>query len=82
MIAPARLAAYEVLRAVDSGRRDLPAALARCADRLHDERDRALAGEIATGTFAGRRRSTSSWPRSTGAACREARSGSPRRSSG
>jgi 16S rRNA (cytosine967-C5)-methyltransferase len=51
MIAPARTAAYEVLRAVNSGRSDLPAALARVRPRLEDERDRALAGEIATGTL-------------------------------
>jgi 16S rRNA (cytosine967-C5)-methyltransferase len=51
MIAAARLAAYEVLRAVNSGRSDLPAALARARHRLEDERDRALAGEIATGTL-------------------------------
>ena len=51
MIAPARLAAYEVLRAVGAGRADLPAALARSRADLTDERDRALAGEIATGTI-------------------------------
>jgi 16S rRNA (cytosine967-C5)-methyltransferase len=51
MIASARLAAYDVLRAVNSGRSDLPAALARVRPRLTDERDRALAGEIATGTL-------------------------------
>jgi 16S rRNA (cytosine967-C5)-methyltransferase len=51
MIAPARLAAYEVLRAVNSGRSDLPSALARVRGRLADERDRALAGEIATGSL-------------------------------
>jgi 16S rRNA (cytosine967-C5)-methyltransferase len=51
MIAPARLAAFEVLRAVNSGRSDLPAALARVRARLDDERDRALTGEIATGTL-------------------------------
>ena len=51
MIAPARLAAYDVLRAVSAGRSDLPAALARVRTRLADERDRALAGEIATGTL-------------------------------
>ena len=51
MIAPARLAAYEVLRAVASGRTDLGAALSRQRARLDDERDRALAGEIATGTL-------------------------------
>jgi 16S rRNA (cytosine967-C5)-methyltransferase len=51
MIAPARLAAYDVLRAVSSGRSDLPSALARARRGLADERDRALAGEIATGTL-------------------------------
>ena len=51
MIAPARLAAYEVLRAVASGRVDLGTALARVRQTLRDERDRALAGEIATGTL-------------------------------
>lgn len=51
MIAPARQAAYDVLRAVTSGRADLPAALARARRRLDDERDRALAGEIAAGTL-------------------------------
>ena len=51
MIAPARLAAYDVLRAIGSGRADLPAALARVRAGLHDERDRALAGEIAAGTL-------------------------------
>ena len=50
MIAPARLAAYAVLREVSSRRADLPAALARARADLRDERDRALAGEIATGT--------------------------------
>ena len=51
VIAPARLAAYDVLRAVSTRRADLPAALARARSHLHDERDRALAGEIATGTL-------------------------------
>jgi 16S rRNA (cytosine967-C5)-methyltransferase len=51
MIAPARLAAYDVLRAVNASRADLPAALAHARARLPDERDRALAGEIATGTL-------------------------------
>ena len=51
MIAPARLAAYDALRAVGNGRADLPSALARVRERLEDERDRALAGEIATGTL-------------------------------
>jgi len=36
MIAPARLAAYDVLRAVNTGRADLPAALARVRSRLDD----------------------------------------------
>ena len=51
MIAPARLAAYDVLRAVSTRRSDLPAALVRARSQLQDERDRALAGEIATGTL-------------------------------
>ncbi len=51
MIAPARLAAYETLRAVNGGRADLPNALARARAKLTEERDRALAGEIATGTL-------------------------------
>ena len=51
MIAPSRLAAYEVLRAVNAGRSDLPGALAQVRSRLPDERDRALTGEIATGTL-------------------------------
>lgn len=51
MIAPARQAAYDALRAVTSERADLPAALVRARQRLGDERDRALAGEIVTGTL-------------------------------
>lgn len=51
MIAPARLAAYRVLRAVNERRADLPAALARARAHLTDERDRALAGEIVAGTL-------------------------------
>ena len=51
MIAPARLAAYEILRAVNSLAADLPAALARVRSSMPDERDRALAAEIATGTL-------------------------------
>jgi 16S rRNA (cytosine967-C5)-methyltransferase len=51
VIAPARVAAFEVLRAVGTGRADLGSALARVRSRLDDERDRALAGEIATGTL-------------------------------
>lgn len=51
MIAPARIAAYETVLAVAAGRADLPAALAHARAKLRDERDRALAGEIATGTL-------------------------------
>jgi 16S rRNA (cytosine967-C5)-methyltransferase len=51
MMAPARAGAYEVLMAVSAGRFDLPHALAKARARLPDERDRALAGEIATGTL-------------------------------
>ena len=62
MIAPGRVAAYDVLRAVNrpsgaaegtggTGRLDLPAALGVARRALDDERDRALAGEIATGTL-------------------------------
>jgi 16S rRNA (cytosine967-C5)-methyltransferase len=50
MIAPARVAAYEILRRVSNGRADLPAAVAAVRDGLDDERDRALATDIATGT--------------------------------
>ena len=49
MIAPARVAAYEILRAVSAGRADLPAAVAFARGELEDDRDRALAAEIATG---------------------------------
>ena len=51
MIGPARLAAFEVLRAVGTGRADLGSALAHQRARLSDERDRALTGEIVTGTL-------------------------------
>lgn len=51
MIGRARLAAFEVLRAVGTGSADLGSALPRARSRLTDERDRALAGEIATGTL-------------------------------
>jgi 16S rRNA (cytosine967-C5)-methyltransferase len=50
-IAPARTAAYQALRAVSRGAADLPHALARARTGLTDERDRALAGEIVTGTL-------------------------------
>ena len=49
MIAPARIAAYEILSAVSAGRADLPAAIAAARERLRDDRDRALAADIATG---------------------------------
>jgi 16S rRNA (cytosine967-C5)-methyltransferase len=51
MIAPARVAAYDALRLVAEKGEELPRALANVRDRLPDERDRALAGEIATGTL-------------------------------
>ena len=50
MIAPARTAAFHALRAIDAGRLDLPSALVRGREQLRDERDRALALEIVTGT--------------------------------
>ena len=49
MIAPARSAAYEILSAVEAGRADLPDALAATRATLHDDRDKALAAEIAIG---------------------------------
>jgi 16S rRNA (cytosine967-C5)-methyltransferase len=49
-VAPARVAAYEILRRVSNGASDLPSAVASVRDRLEDERDRALATDIATGT--------------------------------
>ena len=49
MIAPARIAAYQVLTAVSSGNADLPGALASARASLHDDRDRALAAEISSG---------------------------------
>ena len=49
MIAPARVAAYDILLAVSAGRSDLPTAIARARAALDDDRDRALAAEIATG---------------------------------
>jgi len=51
MIAKARVAAFEILQAVSSERADLPSALVRVRETLTDERDRALAGEIATGVL-------------------------------
>jgi 16S rRNA (cytosine967-C5)-methyltransferase len=49
MIAPARIAAFDILVAISNGRADLPGAIAATRSRLRDERDRALAAEIATG---------------------------------
>jgi 16S rRNA (cytosine967-C5)-methyltransferase len=49
MIAPARVAAYDILCAVSAGNADLPTAIAFARASLHDERDRALAAEIASG---------------------------------
>jgi 16S rRNA (cytosine967-C5)-methyltransferase len=51
VIAPARVAAYDVVLAVGARRADLPSALAHARSKLPDDRDRALAGEIATGTL-------------------------------
>ncbi len=51
MIAAARLAAYDVLLAVETGRHDLPQALHTVRPGLPDERDRALAAEIVTGAL-------------------------------
>jgi len=51
MIAPARVAAFHALRAIDNGSADLPSALSHSRVRLTDERDRALAAEIVTGTL-------------------------------
>jgi 16S rRNA (cytosine967-C5)-methyltransferase len=49
MIAPARIAAYDILSAVSSANADLPGAIAFARGTLQDDRDRALASEIATG---------------------------------
>ena len=51
MAAPARAAAFYVLRAIATGSGDLGDALARIRDGLSDARDRALATELATGTL-------------------------------
>ncbi len=50
-IAPGRRAAYAALRAVTSGRLDLPDALARSRERLPDHRDQALAASATAGTL-------------------------------
>jgi 16S rRNA (cytosine967-C5)-methyltransferase len=49
MIAPARVAALDILTAVSAGTADLPTAIASSRTVLHDDRDRALAAEIAAG---------------------------------
>jgi 16S rRNA (cytosine967-C5)-methyltransferase len=49
MIAPARVAAYEALSAMSAGNTDLPTAIAFARDSLRDDRDRALAADIAAG---------------------------------
>ncbi len=49
MIAPARRAAYDILSAISAGTADLPTAIAAARDALHDDRDRALAADIAAG---------------------------------
>ena len=51
MMSAARWAAFETLRAVNAGARDLPAALVAARARLDDPRDQALAAEIATGVL-------------------------------
>src|SRR5688572_5657182 len=51
MISPARTAAFAALREVNAGRADLPVALASVRPALHDERDRALATDLVTGTL-------------------------------
>jgi 16S rRNA (cytosine967-C5)-methyltransferase len=50
-VAPARRAAYLALRAVTTGRADLPDALARARGRLADSRDQTLAANVAAGTL-------------------------------
>jgi 16S rRNA (cytosine967-C5)-methyltransferase len=49
MIGPARVAAYEILSAVSAGNADLPTAIAFARGGLRDDRDRALAADIASG---------------------------------
>jgi 16S rRNA (cytosine967-C5)-methyltransferase len=49
MIAPARVAAYDILCAISAGRADLPTALSLSRSTLRDDRDRALVSGIAAG---------------------------------
>lgn len=51
MIAPARRVAFGALRAISTGRADLPAALDASRRALDDPRDRALVAEIVTGAL-------------------------------
>src|SRR5262245_8901641 len=48
-ISPARIAAFDILGAVSAGKADLPSAIASARSKLQDDRDRALAAEIAAG---------------------------------
>jgi 16S rRNA (cytosine967-C5)-methyltransferase len=50
-VAAGRRAAYHALRAVTSGRADLPEALARARARLDDARDQAFAANVTAGTL-------------------------------
>jgi 16S rRNA (cytosine967-C5)-methyltransferase len=56
MIAPARTAAFNALRAIHAGGVDMASALARSRERLHDARDRSLELEIVAGTVRWQRR--------------------------
>jgi 16S rRNA (cytosine967-C5)-methyltransferase len=49
MIAPARIAAYDILIAVSAGSTDLPTAMNAARGHLADDRDRSLAADIAIG---------------------------------
>jgi 16S rRNA (cytosine967-C5)-methyltransferase len=49
MISPARVAALDILTDISTARADLPTAISRARESLRDDRDRALAGEIALG---------------------------------
>jgi 16S rRNA (cytosine967-C5)-methyltransferase len=49
MISPARVAALKILTSISAGSADLPTAIAQARTRLADDRDRAMAADIATG---------------------------------
>jgi 16S rRNA (cytosine967-C5)-methyltransferase len=51
MTAPARIAAFHALRAIENGSSDLPTALARSRQHLQDDRDRGLAADIVSGAL-------------------------------